>query len=459
MRGPWRRLVPRLILAATAGYLPAAILSFFLLSAAMDRYLTERVDEDLKSLCLDLSGALDEQGPPWSEDAVTSLLERYGFTRGTGRVWLRFDQGSWRVFSDATAWQALVNMPDPGDDGDLFAFADLGNEAHEAGIRVLVFRNPLGYKLLIAQDLAESKRILATGRLYAAASVLLIVLVGTSVGWPMGSGVVKTIRHIGKVAERFSRRPDVDRRAPYPTVTEETDRLSLTFNNMMERIQGLIHGRKVMMDNIAHDIRSPVARLRASAEADISAGRNLEQAGRVIEECDTILNLVNTVLEISAAEAGIIHLNLESLSAAQVCEDAGDLFSPVAEMKGVDLNFLAESEPMIQVDRRLFQRVVSNLLDNALKFTPQGGKVRLVVREEAGNAMIEVHDNGPGIGAGDLPNIFERFYRGDGSRTSQGSGLGLSFCHAAVTAMQGSIHCRSQEGQGTTFTLAFPISA
>jgi len=217
---------------------------------------------------------------------------------------------------------------------------------------------------------------------------------------------------------------------------------------------------KEMTDNIAHDLKSPITRIRGVAETTLTGGnlpREFEfMSGSIIEECDRLLVMINTMLDISEAEAGVAKLVTEELDIAEVVRDACDLFQPVAENNQVHIVQKLTEVATIRGDKMKIQRAVSNLLDNALKYTPQGGRVTASVEGEPDQVVLSVNDTGPGISDHDLPHVFDRFFRGDRSRSLPGTGLGLNLTLAIARAHGGDVRVTSVLGQGSTFTMTLP---
>jgi signal transduction histidine kinase len=233
---------------------------------------------------------------------------------------------------------------------------------------------------------------------------------------------------------------------------------------MLDRIETLVAGIKEMTDNIAHDLKSPITRIRGQAELALTGGGSLTEyetmAGSAVEECDRLLEMIDTMLFISRTEAGVTQPRLQALDLAAVVRDAGRLFQALADEKRIRLSCHAPEPLPLAGDIRLLQRMIANLLDNAVKYTPAEGAVTVSARRDpAAGCVIEVADTGPGISPADLPHIFERFYRGDPSRSETGSGLGLSFARAVARAHGGDITAATSDAGSVFRVLLPPLSA
>lgn len=296
-------------------------------------------------------------------------------------------------------------------------------------------------------------------REYFAWPLLIIIILSALVGWFMAkralSGVVGLTKTAMAVADGA-----LKERVPVTGRQDEIDRLAVTFNTMLEKINALIQGMKETNDSIAHDMRSPVARMRGVAEAALTNESSSEAhrllAGDVVEQCDRLLGMINTMLDISEAEAGVAKLVIEEIDITEIVYDAIELFLPMAEDKNVTMKIQAPSGVKLYCDRRKLQRILGNILDNAIKFTPSGGFIALSVNSDTKKITIEVKDTGIGISEKDSPQIFDKFFRADRSRSEPGSGLGLSLARAFASSLGGSLTVTSSLGHGSTFTVIIP---
>jgi signal transduction histidine kinase len=215
-----------------------------------------------------------------------------------------------------------------------------------------------------------------------------------------------------------------------------------------------------MADNIAHDLKSPITRIRGTAENALMRGGPLAgcdpAAGSIVEECDRMLAMINAMLDISEAEAGVAEFQTEVIDFSETVQDACDLFHPVAEDNGLRMVVEAGGVAFVRGDRMKIQRAIANILDNALKYTPAGGAITVSVASDASHIALAISDTGPGISQHDMTRIFDRFYRGDKSRSRPGAGLGLPLARAIARAHGGDVTVTSIPGQGSTFTLILP---
>jgi signal transduction histidine kinase len=182
-----------------------------------------------------------------------------------------------------------------------------------------------------------------------------------------------------------------------------------------------------------------------------------------VEESDRVLVMLNTLMDISEAESGTMQLRREPVRLSEVVERAVDLYRDVAEAKGVTISMAPAgdrsgvNDVVVSADRTRLEQVAANLIDNAVKYTPSGGRIEIEVGREGTHAVIKVRDTGSGIPADELPRIWDRLFRGDTSRTERGLGLGLSLVKAVVEAHNGTVSVASQPGRGSTFTISLPL--
>ena len=312
----------------------------------------------------------------------------------------------------------------------------------------------------VGQAMESQARLLdAFKRIFIITMSFLIVL-AAGVGWFMARRAVSGIEAVTHTAQKISG-GSLQERVPVKPRGDEIDQLATTFNQMVDRIQTLLTEIKEMSDNIAHDLRSPVTRIRGTAEVTLTTGKSLgdyeNMAASTIEDCDRLLDMINTMLLISKTEAGVEKPSREKVDIAALIRQACEIFQPIAEDKNVRLSHRAPEKTLIFGDTRMLQRMLSNILDNGVKYTPSGGKIKVSLTEsESRDLVISVNDTGVGISKADLPRIFERFYRCDQSRSQPGTGLGLSLARAIARAHGGDITVTSTVNQGSTFNITLP---
>ena len=287
----------------------------------------------------------------------------------------------------------------------------------------------------------------------------IILLPGMICGWLIARGFVSGIRRVSDAAARIAE-GDFSQRVEQKNDGAEIDDLVSVFNAMTANTEHLLTELRDVTDNVAHDLRTPLTRIRTIAEITISGPQDLASYRDAIidiaEDSSGMIAMINSMLEITRIENNFEALKTSTFSLSAQLRQAYEIFSMQAEEKNLEFTLsLPDHDVMIDADKLKLQRVISNLLDNAVKFTPENGRVALSLTEEPDALVMRVADSGVGISDADKKHIFERFFRADESRTKPGNGLGLSMVHAIVLAHGASITVSDTEGGGTTFTIRF----
>lgn len=444
-----------------AGSSCVAFLLFYLLVSAVIR---DRTDQELLGQVSRFSAVLSSAGA--EEVANAAIIEAQA--AGVRKVFFRLLYPTGEVFSSSNMsyWQDIGVRR--GAVGQLLrergpVIETVVVPGRKEKVRVLYALLSPSIILQVGQAMENDSRFLDAFKEIFILTMAFLILLASGVGWFMArramSGVAAVTRTARKIAEGT-----LDERVPVKSRGDEVDQLASTFNQMLDRIRALLTEMKEMSDNIAHDLRSPVARIRGAAEVTLTEGKNLTDfeamAASTIEECDRLLDMINTMLVISKTESGADELSLVEIDAAGLVRSACELFSASAEDRGVALRCDA-AEPLVLLgDLRLIQRMFSNLLDNAIKYTLAGGTVEISASgSDEGRVVLTVRDTGVGISPEELPRVFERFYRSDRSRSQPGIGLGLSLARAIARAHGGDIAVTSVPEQGSTFTVILPKKA
>jgi signal transduction histidine kinase len=256
-------------------------------------------------------------------------------------------------------------------------------------------------------------------------------------------------------------------RLPLRGSGDELDRLSATINTMLDRLAAHLEQQRLFVANAAHELRSPLAAMRTSVEVALQRDRPATEyrdlLAELVEQCAALSSLINHLLLLAEGDAGLLNAEGE-VCLDQLATAAVDMFQGIAEQRGLDLKVQAPHSIRARGNNVHWREVIHNLIDNALKFTPAGGRVMVEVSapSEDGQVRLRVIDTGTGITPEDLPNVFERFYRADKSRQRAqpgvGNGLGLNICQAIVKAYGGDISIASLVGKGTTVTVSVPAA-
>lgn len=329
---------------------------------------------------------------------------------------------------------------------------------------VEVFMLPGGYRLLVGRDVEERDTVRQMVVRPAQGALLMILILGLIGGFFVTRRVLKRIDSMTATSEEIMA-GNLSGRLTVDGTDDEFDRLAHSLNAMLERIEALMVGLKEVSDNIAHDLKTPLTRLRNRAEEALRHASSEAQyraaLETTIEESDSLIRTFNALLMIARAEAGQARDTMVSVDLSAIAQNVAELYEPLADDQGLDLT--VEAEPVsVHGVRELLAQVLANLVDNAIKYgrPADGGRghIRIHLRREGGEAVLEVSDGGEGIAEKDRERVVERFVRLDASRSRPGSGLGLSLV-AAVARLHGGSLAFSDAGPGLRVTLRLPALA
>lgn len=342
---------------------------------------------------------------------------------------------------------------------------------HQALVRVLQL--PGGFRLLVGRDLQERERlhdiIISAGRW----SIALVVVLGIAGGFFVTRRVLKRVDAMTGTTQRIMS-GDLSGRLPVAGSNDELDRLAGNLNAMLERIEALMHGLKEVTDNIAHDLKTPLTRMRNRAEEALRTAEDESQyraaLERTIEESDALISTFNALLMIARAESGQARDNMTTFDAAEIAQGISELYEPLADDKGLTLRVEAPEAAPMHGNRELVSQALANLVDNAIKYAAphsatlapespgvNGAQPEILVRAvgEGDRILLTVADAGPGIPADDRSRAVERFVRLEQSRSQPGSGLGLSLA-SAVARLHGGELRLEDNAPGLRSVLALP---
>ncbi len=370
-----------------------------------------------------------------------------------GAVYLMVDPQLRPVAGNVPAWPTL----DAGA-GKWFLFkvsVPFGDETREHEMRAQRFPLPGGYRMLVGHDVQERQDVKSLMMRGLIAAVVLTLLMGLGGGFWMGRRILAQAGAISAVATQIMR-GDLSQRLPVRDADDEINTLAREINTMLDKIEQLTLGMRTVLDSAAHDLRTPLNRLQSTAEAAMTQLVPGSAERRVLEgvstEVDHMRSTLDALLRIALAETGTVAR--EPVDLSELVASVVELYAPVSEERGIILESSVSTGAQVLGSRQLLAQALANLLDNAIKFTPDGGRIRVQLRGSASEPEIIVEDNGPGIPADKREIVLGRRVRLDEARKFPGSGLGLSLV-AAVTKLHGARLVLDDAGPGLRVSLKF----
>ncbi|MCM5555476.1 ATP-binding protein [Pleomorphomonas sp. NRK KF1] len=403
---------------------------------------------------------LDSQISDTIDSEINSLSDQYergGLRQLVSAVDLRSRRpgASLYLVADSSGRTVVGNVADPPlsilglSDGDTTSVTYQrldGDTSRSYQAIVRVFALPGGFKLLVGRDISEIGQLRSL--IFEASRYAIIVIVVTGfVSWFfVGRSVLKRVENMAETSRRFMS-GDLTHRLAVKGSNDEFDNLALSLNEMLDRIEALMTGLQEVSDNIAHDLKTPLNRLRGRLEETLRRGGEVEDYREAItsamEEADSLIRIFDALLKIARMEAGSSGDSFEQLDAAGILDEIVELYEPVLEDVGGRLTLETERPLPLRGNRTLLSQALSNLIDNAIKYgRHEGGEgptIKLTGTVEGGDLCLIVTDDGPGIAEGDRQKALSRFGRLDAARSRQGSGLGLSLVAAVAHLHGGSV--------------------
>jgi signal transduction histidine kinase len=369
-----------------------------------------------------------------------------------GAVYLMVDPQLRPVAGNVPAWPKI----DSKEKWFLFKVSvPFGDETREHEMRARYFALPGGYQMLVGHDVQERQDVKSLMMRGLIAAVVLTLLLGLGGGFWMGRRILAQAGAISAVATQIMR-GDLSQRLPVRDADDEINTLAREINSMLDKIEQLTLGMRTVLDSAAHDLRTPLNRLQASAEGAMTSLTPGSAERRVLEtvsiEVDRMRSTLDALLRIALAETGTVAR--EQVDLSELVASVVELYAPVSEERGIVLESSVAPGAQVQGNRQLLAQALANLLDNAIKFTPDGGHIRVALDGSGSAPQVIVEDNGPGIPADKREVVLGRRVRLDEARNFPGSGLGLSLV-AAVTKLHGAHLVLDDAGPGLKVSLKF----
>jgi signal transduction histidine kinase len=305
----------------------------------------------------------------------------------------------------------------------------------ELATRVLITSLADNYQLLVGMDLSEQENLLAHIEEVLLIAIFIIISSALLIGWWMGNSILKRIDKVHQTAKEIIE-GDLSQRMPLQKREDEFNRLGKVVNDILDRLETLMISMQDVTNNLAHDLRNPLNRLKYRLKSiidDVSTNKKQQQElGKAVADVDHLVSTFNAILNIAQIEAKVQRDHWEEVDISGMILELGDLYSLVAEEQELSFQLYCEKQLSICADRNLIAQAITNLLDNAIKFTPKGGRVHLKAYHKQSQLIISISDSGSGISKKEHKRIFQRFVRLETARHTSGNGLGLSLVKAIM---------------------------
>ena len=442
-------------------YLAMFVLSVALILAVVYRTTAGFLESEIgETIALEVAGLQEQYRNQGLRGLVDAVRERSAISH-TNSVYLLTTPGGVILAGNLSAWPDAV--PDASG-WTHFKVSEYGGTSDRPSTAMAVaFTLPGKFRLLVGRDMSEIDQL--RGRMIDSLRWILAVtaLLGLGGGLLVARGAMRQIEAINRTTRQIMA-GDLTGRVPRSGGGDEIDRLAGNLNAMLDQIERLMTGMRQVTESVAHDLRTPLTRLRSRIELALIHETEDPEVYRAvlqetIAEADRLLATFTALLSIAEAESGAKRTELEPVNLAEPLRIAADLYEPVAEDKGQTLVTDIRGEPVVRGNGQLLAQAVSNLLDNAIKYTPEGGRIALVLEGAAHGRgpRVTVADNGPGIPADMREKVLQRFVRLDAARASPGNGLGLSLVDA-VARLHGARLVLEDNAPGLRISLEFPAN-
>lgn len=394
--------------------------------------LDSQTDQTIENEVLELSDQYQRHGIR----SLAELVIARSIHGGQG-LYVLADSQHRVIAGNLDSWPGVIGNPGHFVEFDYERRSQVDGERRRARGQVLFLAG--GFELLAAQDVHERYLIEKFFTTTLPYTVGLILLLGFGGGILLSRRMLQRLDSINRTASEIMG-GDLSRRVVISGAHDEFDALAENLNAMLDRIERLMRGVQEVADSVAHDLRTPLTRLRNRLEAISRHAANGEstEIEAAIAETDRLIATFNGLLLIAEADAGIVREAMTTVDLTSVGEDILELYAPLADENGIDLGLQPSGSITIEGNRSLVSQALANLVDNAIKYTPKGGKVTIAISERAVGAEISVSDTGPGIPPEHRIHVVERFVRLEASRSSPGTGLGLALV-AAVSRLHGAV--------------------
>jgi heavy metal sensor kinase len=319
------------------------------------------------------------------------------------------------------------------------------------------------FTIQIATPTSKANKVVRNLRNNILRTLPVIIFLSIAFGLYASRKPFEIITKINKITKRITSR-NLSQRLPVPSAESEVKNLTETINSMLDRLERSFNEVKQFTSDVSHELRNPLSAVKGEMEVALSEQRTKEEYKEVLSECmeriNDLIKIVNSLLLISRFDSNKITLDLDSVNLSEIVNNMCEFFQPIAQEKHLKLEIERNDNIVLKADRTRMQQVISNLIDNAIKFTPQSGSIYLSLIKGEDKMDLLVRDNGIGIPDGEISNIFKRFYQVEDSRSdsNSGSGLGLPICKRIVDLHGGNIRAERNKEAGMTFIVTIPMN-